>query len=90
MPAASFHTFLGAFEHGRDKLRIRKAGTHATCDTCMALKKSIRAVRVPQACQAAIEEYTKHTLSQWLAHQVYWHAQERSLSCRESLRSGLR
>ena len=87
---ASFHTFLRAFQGCREKLRIRKAGSHATCDTCAALKARIRAARFPKERQAAMEEYTKHVLSQWLDRQIYWHAQELSLSCRDFLRSGHR
>ena len=86
--AASLHTFLRAFEACREKLRIRKAGTHAVCDTCVALKASVRSARFPAARQAAIEEYTKHVLSQWLDRQVYWRAQELSLCCRDFLRTG--
>lgn len=87
---ASFHTFVRAFKGCMEKLRIRKAGSHATCDTCAALKARIRATRLPQERQAVVEEYMKHVLSQWLDRQVYWHAQELSISCRDFLRFGHR
>ena len=87
--AASFHTFLRAFSKCRDKLRIRKAGTHAVCDTCASLKRAIRVTsKSPKARQHSMEAYTKHILDQWLDRQVYWNAMELSLQCREMLRAG--
>lgn len=86
--AASFQTFLRAFAASRDKLRIRKAGAHATCDQCLALKKAIRSATFPQARQHAVERYTEHILLQWLDRQVYWHAQTLSSSLRAALVSG--
>jgi len=88
--AASFTTFLRAFRGCREKLRIRKAGSHATCDTCADLKKKIRTAPPGKKRTAAMEEYTRHVLGQWLDRQIYWHAQELSLSCRDYLNCGHR
>ena len=85
--AASFNTFLRAFSDSRAKLRIRKAGTHAMCDRCLALKKAVRTAMYPQARQQAVEQYTEHILLQWLDRQAYWHAQSLSLSLRQALQS---
>ena len=72
-PAASFYTFSRAFNTGRTKLRIRKAGQHAVCDTCIQLKLAIRAATFPSERQEAIESYTHHVYDQWLDRQVYAH-----------------
>jgi hypothetical protein len=88
LKASSLQTFLRAFAQCKDKIRIRNAGAHAVCDTCVALKQQIRATRFPKARQHVLEEYSKHILNQWLDRQVYWHSQELSLSCRDFLRSG--
>jgi hypothetical protein len=69
-PTASFHTFLRTFHVVRDKLRIRKAGTHATCDECIQMKLAIRRARFPKERQRAIEVYTHHCLNQWLDRQA--------------------
>jgi hypothetical protein len=87
-PPASFHTFLRAFQAGRSKLRIRKAGQHAVCDTCIQLKKDIRKATFPSERQAAIEAYTHHVYEQWLDRQVYAHASELSLQCSQMLAGG--
>jgi hypothetical protein len=87
-PPASFHTFLRAFQSGRSKLRIRKAGQHAVCDTCIQLKKDIRKATFPGDRQAAIEAYTHHVYDQWLDRQVYAHASELSLQCSQMLAGG--
>jgi hypothetical protein len=87
-PPASFSTFLRAFQAGRSKLRIRKAGQHAVCDTCIQLKKAIRKATFPGERQAAIEAYTHHVYDQWLDRQVYAHASELSLQCSQMLAGG--
>lgn len=71
--AASFQTFLRAFEAARERLRIRTAGEHAKCDTCLELKRNIRKQVYPKDRQAAIETYTRHILDQWLDRQAGSH-----------------
>jgi len=83
---ACLNTFLRALAGSREKLRIRKAGTHAICDQCLALKRAIRSATFPQARHLAVERYMEHVLVQWQDRQVYWHAQTLSSS---SLRSAL-
>ena len=87
-PPASFNTFLRAFQSGRSKLRIRKAGQHAVCDTCIQLKIGIRKATFPNERLAAIEAYTHHVYDQWLDRQVYAHASELSLQCSQMLAGG--
>jgi hypothetical protein len=85
---ASRNTFLSVFSACSPKLRIRKQGTHATCDTCIQLKKAIRLAGLANRKQKALEEYSRHIMQQWLDRQVYWHAMELSLSLRAALRNG--
>ena len=86
--SASFHTFPRAFAASRDRLRIRTAGEHAKCDTCMKLKANIRKQVFPKDRQAAIESYTRHILDQWLDRQVFGHAAELSLQLGQMLCNG--
>lgn len=45
MPVASFRTFLRAFGKCQHRLRFRKVGQHAVCQTCTTLKARLRAAR---------------------------------------------
>jgi hypothetical protein len=85
---ASLNTFLRAYRAGSNKLRIRKAGTHALCDKCLALKQAIRGALCPNARKEAMERYTEHILRQWLDRQIYWHAQSLSCQLRTALTMG--
>jgi hypothetical protein len=87
---ASLATFLRVLREAVPNLRIRKAGTHATCDACMRLKAAIREARHPERRQAAIETYTKHLLLQWMDRQVYWNMVSLSVAVRQALSLGQR
>lgn len=88
MPQGSLNTFLRVLRSVKDKLRIRKAGSHATCTVCAELKRDIRAAKSPTCRQKCLQAYTSHIMAQWLDRQVYYHAMDLSLSLREALHAG--
>ena len=90
LPSASFATFLRAFSSVQPVLRIRKAGQHATCDTCLKLKHQIRRAKLPAEKHMLIEALTQHNLDQWLDRQVWWHQVELSLQLSGMLAQGYR
>ena len=68
------NTVLG--KHSRTgHLHFRKPNEHAKCDTCVRLKKALKAKKKTNligADDSAVRAYSAHILSQWLDRQIYW------------------